>query len=87
MIRYFDFLANRVVGRLLPLVKKALRQDEAKKAKAVTFSTLSQGLLKTAPFNLLLCGVKMAFSRSLAPVPLEKLITNARKIARMRYMG
>lgn len=75
MVRYFGFLANRVVGRQLPLVKKALGQDEA--AKAVTFSTLSEGLLKTDPFSCLLCGAKMAFSRSLAAVPLEKLIADA----------
>ncbi|EGF7348365.1 hypothetical protein HJV04_004588 [Escherichia coli] len=87
MVRYFGFLANRVVGRQLPLVKKALGQDEAAKAKAVTFSTLSEGLLKTDPFSCLLCGAKMAFSRSLAAVPLEKLIADAGEIARMHYMG
>jgi hypothetical protein len=87
MIRYFGFLANRVVGKLLPLVRKALGQDEAEKVKAVTFSTQSQGLLRTDPFSCLLCGAKMAFSRALAAVPLEKLVAHAGEIARMRYTG
>lgn len=87
MVRYFGFLANRVVGKLLPLVRKALGQDEVKKVVPVTFTTLSQGLLKTDPFACLLCGAKLAFSRALAAVPLEKLTAHAGEIARMRYIG
>lgn len=87
MVRYFGFLANRVVGKLLPQVRKALGQDEVKKAARVTFTTLSQGLLKTDPFACLLCGAKMAFGRALSAVPLEKLIANAGAIARMSYIG
>lgn len=87
MVRYFGFLANRVVGRLLPLVRKALGQEEVKKAARVTFTTLSQGLLKTDPFACQLCGAKMVFSRALAATQLEKLIANAGAIAKMRYIG
>ncbi|WP_440866502.1 transposase [Symbiopectobacterium purcellii] len=32
MVRYFGFLANRVVGKLLPLVRKALGQDNKRVA-------------------------------------------------------
>ncbi|WP_440866421.1 IS91 family transposase [Symbiopectobacterium purcellii] len=87
MVRYFGFLANRVVGKLLPLVRKALGQDNVKKAAPVTYTTLSQGLLNTDPFACLLCGAKMAFSRALPATALEKLIANAGEIARMRYVG
>lgn len=87
MVRYFGFLAKRVVGKLLPLVRKALGQDEVKKAAPVTFTTLSQGLLKTDPFACLLCGAKMAFSRALAAVPRETFIAHAGEIARMHYVG
>lgn len=87
MVRYFGFLANRVVGKLLPLVRKALGQDEEKKVTPVTFTMLSLGLLKTDPFSCLLCGAPMAFSRALPAVPLEKLIAHAGEIARMRYVG
>lgn len=87
MVRYFGFLTNRVVGKLLPQVRKALGQDEVKKTARVTFTTLSQGLLKTDPFACLLCGAKMAFGRALSAVPLEKLIVNAGAIARMSYIG
>ncbi len=91
MVRYFGFLANRVVGKLLPLVRKALGQDNVKKAAPVTYTTLSQGLLNTDPFACLpaclLCGAKMAFSRALPATALEKRIANAGEIARMRYVG
>lgn len=87
MVRYFGFLANRVVGRLLPLMRKALGQDEVRKVVPVTFATLSQGLLGTDPFACLLCGAKMAYSRALAAVPREKLIACATEITRMRYAG
>lgn len=82
MVRYFGFLANRVVGKLLPQVRKAPGQDEVKKTAGVTFTTLSQGLLKTDPFACLL-----AFGRALPAVPLEKLIANAGAIAQMSYIG
>lgn len=87
MVRYFGFLANRVVGKLLLLVRKALDQDEVKKVAPMTFTTLSKGLLNTDPFACLLCGSRMAYSRALSAVPLEKLIAHAEKIARMRYTG
>jgi len=44
-------------------------------------------MLRTDPFACLLCGAKMAFSRALAAVPLEKLLAHAGEIARMRYVG
>lgn len=39
MVRYFGFLANRVVGKLLPQVRKALGQDEVERVTPVTFTT------------------------------------------------
>lgn len=87
MIRYFGFLANRVVGKLLPLVKKAPGQDEVKKVVPVTYTMLSQERLGVDPFSCLLCGAKMAFSRALAAVLRETLIAHAGEIARMRCTG
>lgn len=87
IVRYFGFLASRVLGELLLLVRKALGQDDVKKVVPVVFSMLSQGLLRTDPFAYLLCGAKMAFSRTQSAVSLEKLIAYAGEIARMRYLG
>lgn len=86
MIRYFDFLANRVVGMLLQKVKKALVQEEEKPVKVVTFSSLSQALLNTDPFKCILCGGKMVYQRALAGVATKDLVANAVEIARMRYV-
>lgn len=86
MIRYFGFLANRVVGTLLPKVKKALGQEEKKPVKAVTFSSLSQALLNTDPFKCILCGGRMIYRRALVGVATTELIANAVEIARMRYV-
>ncbi|QGH61369.1 hypothetical protein [Serratia proteamaculans] len=89
MIRYFGFLANRVVGKQLPRVKKALGQgqDEEVKVPLISHSSLSQGLLKTDPYSCLLCGARMVFNRALAATRLAVLVSNAGEIARMRYVG
>lgn len=87
MIRYFGFLANRVVGKLLPLVKKALGQEESPAVKQITFAALSHGLLNVDPFRCILCGGRMVYRRALAAVPLATLVDNARDIARMRFVG
>lgn len=86
MIRYFGFLANRVVGEKLPLVRKALGQEETLHVKKVTFAMLSKALLNTDPFSCILCGTKMAYRRGLAAVKLSELVANAVEIARMRYV-
>lgn len=87
MIRYFGFLANRVVGEKLPQVRKALGQEDVKPEKKVTFAGLSQALLNTDPFSCILCGGKMVYRRALAAVRLSELVANAVSIARMRYVG
>lgn len=86
MIRYFGFLANRVVSEKLPLVKKALGQKTEKQGRKATFSDLSQRLLNIDPFICLLCGGVMRYRRAYAAVQLTELIANAAAIARMRYV-
>ncbi|PAV06448.1 hypothetical protein CBG25_06020 [Arsenophonus sp. ENCA] len=86
MVRYFGFLANRVVGTLLLKVKKALAQEEKKPVKVVTFSSLSQALLNTDPFKCILCGGKMVYQRVLYGLVTKDLVANAVEIARMRYV-
>jgi hypothetical protein len=86
MIRYFGFLANRVVGKLLPTVKKALGQAETPKAKKVTFQSLSQGLLNIDPLKCILCGGRMVYHRAMKGLRVGELVSNAMAIARMRYI-
>lgn len=86
MIRYFGFLANRVVGELLPKVKKALGQEEEPATKPVTFLSLSLGLLNTNPFTCILCGGKMVYQRAVKGQRVAELIENAKAIARMQYV-
>jgi len=86
MIRYFGFLANRVVGELLPKVKKALGQEDTPEARQVTFWSLSQGLLKTDPFKCILCGGRMVYHRAVKGLRVVELVSNAMGIARMRYV-
>lgn len=87
MIRYFGFLANRVVGKRLPRVRKALGQEDVAPVKKVTFAVLSKALLNTDPFSCILCGGRMVSRRALAAVWLSGLVANAVSIARMRYVA
>lgn len=86
MIRYFGFLANRVVSEKLPQVKKALGQKTEKQQRKPSFRELSQNLLNINPFTCLLCGGVMRYRRAYAAIRLTELITNAAAIARMRYV-
>lgn len=86
MIRYFGFLANRVVSEKLPQVKNALNQKAGKQGRKATFTELSQHLLNVNPFICILCGEVMRYQRAFAPVRLTDLVANAGAIARMRYV-
>jgi len=86
MLRYFGFLSNRLSGKLLPRVRKALGQKEPVPVRPVHFAMLSRALLGTDPFNCILCGSQMRFQRAIAAVPAAQLLANAAAIARMRYV-
>lgn len=86
MIRYFGFLSNRLVGQLLPVVRKALGQEEVAAVSPVTYASLSMKLLGVDPLKCVLCGCRMVFHRFIAGVPSAELRANAKAIARMRYV-
>jgi hypothetical protein len=62
MIRYYGFLANRVRGKLLPLVYKLLNQDNRKITAPATFETLMQKNFNINPFICILCGQRLIFN-------------------------
>lgn len=61
MIRYYGFLANRVRGKLLPLVYKLLNQDIPKITTPLTFEALMQKNFNLNPFTCILCGQRLIF--------------------------
>ncbi len=86
MIRYFCFLANRVVGKLLDIVRKAVGQSAFKKKVSVPFALLSQRFLGVDLFSCILCGGRMRFSRFIEGLRLAQFVDHALDIARMRYV-
>ncbi|PAU99849.1 hypothetical protein CBG25_19715 [Arsenophonus sp. ENCA] len=86
MIRYFGFLANRVVGTLLDVVRKAVGQSDFKRKRSIPFSLLSQRFLGVDPFACILCGGRMRFSRFIKGLRIAQLVDKALEIARMRYV-
>jgi len=58
MIRYYGFLANRIRGKILPIVYDLLGQ-EAKTAKAPTYAELLQRAFGVDPFKCILCGQQL----------------------------
>jgi hypothetical protein len=61
MIRYYGFLANRVRGKLLPLVYKLLNQDNRKITAPATFEALMLKNFNLNPFTCILCGQLLIF--------------------------
>ncbi|WGM13505.1 IS91 family transposase (plasmid) [Arsenophonus nasoniae] len=86
MLRYFGFLANRVVGKFLDVVRNAVGQSEFKRKGSVPFALLSQRFLGVDPFSCILCGGRMRFSRFIKGLKISQLVYHALEIARMRYV-
>jgi len=62
MIRYYGFLANRVRGKLLPIVYTLLDQEINLNIKALTFAELIQKNFGFNPFKCILCGQQMVLT-------------------------
>jgi hypothetical protein len=59
MIRYYGFLANRVRGKLLPVVYQLLGQKNAAVSPTLTFAELMQRNFNIDPFACILCGQQL----------------------------
>jgi hypothetical protein len=59
MIRYYGFLANRVRGKLLPIVYTLLDQNNQTQKRAPTFAELIQKNFGFNPLKCILCGEQL----------------------------
>jgi hypothetical protein len=61
MIRYYGALANRVRGKLLPIIYSLLNQQQICKndVQKVTFVSMMKATFNIDPLSCILCGKKM----------------------------
>lgn len=62
MIRYYGVLANRVRGKLLPIIYALLGQQQQQRLdtnQKITFASLMKATFNLDPFKCILCGGKM----------------------------
>ncbi|WP_354003821.1 transposase [Vibrio marisflavi] len=64
MIRYFGFLANRVVGDKLPKVRSALGMEPyPEPTLPLRYGQMIKSFLKVDPFECILCGHRLRATR------------------------
>ena len=83
MIRYYGFLANRVRGKLLPLVYQLIQQTNlAIHSLTFSYAKLIQREFKFDPFTCILCGYPLRLTRVvLGMTSLSSLMTYHRELA------
>ncbi len=86
MVRYFGFLANRVCGKKLPQVYKALGMEKREPIVRVYYAQMMKQYLGRDPFECVLCGGRMVYRRAIAGLNVESLKKHARDISLMRYI-
>ena len=60
MIRYYGSLANRVRGKLLPIIYALLgQQQDLDSNQKISFASLMKKTFNIDPFKCILCGGKM----------------------------
>jgi len=62
MIRYYGFLANRVRGKLLPIVYQLIGQDDKCDTQLPSYANLIQKNFNFNPLTCILCGQKLLLS-------------------------
>ncbi|WP_198594887.1 transposase, partial [Vibrio sp. 10N.261.45.E2] len=78
MIRYFGFLANRVVGNQLSKVREALgMESHPPRTPALRYGQMIKSFLKVDPFECILCGGRMRFAAFHAGVGRKNIINEA----------
>ena len=74
MIRYYGFLANRVRGKLLPIVYTLLDQKNPAQKRAPTFAELIRKNFGFDPLKCILCGQQLILDR------IHFGVTNAKRL-------
>lgn len=63
MIRYFGFLANRIVGEELPKVRESLGMTRLySRLPALRYGQMMKSFMKVDPFECVLCGHRLRFT-------------------------
>jgi hypothetical protein len=84
MIRYYGFLANRIRGKLLPIVYKLLNQENNAKTKTPTYAELIQKDFHLNPFKCILCGQQLVLSEIHFGKNTAELLTFHRELALLK---
>ncbi|WP_366942688.1 transposase [uncultured Vibrio sp.] len=78
MIRYFGFLANRVVGEKLPKAREALGMESHPPPTApLRYGQMIKSFLRVDPFECILCGHRMRFTAFNAGVGRKNIVNEA----------
>ncbi|BEO21291.1 hypothetical protein SMQC19_46380 (plasmid) [Serratia marcescens] len=87
MVRYYDFLANRKRGSLLPKVYDALAMMVREKPKRPGFAVLMKGFLGTDPYQYILCKGRLRFAGAVAGEHATKMLSDRRyRMAKKRWL-
>ncbi|MCT4700494.1 transposase [Enterobacteriaceae bacterium H20N1] len=87
MVRYYDFLANRKRGSLLPKVYNALEMTVRGKPKRPGFAVLRKGFQGTAPYQRILCKGWLHFAGAVAGEYATKLLSDRlHRTAKKRWL-
>jgi len=82
MIRYYGFLANRVRGKLLPIVRKLLGQDaDPLHAPKLRYADMLKNAFGIDPLVCILCQSTMQLVGITLGIPLKHLINHHQKLA------
>jgi hypothetical protein len=85
MIRYYGFLANRIRGKLLPLVYELIGQQNNQPSSIPTYSSLIQKYFGFDPLTCILCGQKLVFAFTvLGKSSANDLLSYHRKLALLK---
>ena len=78
MIRYFGFLANRIVGETLPTVRVALEMEPHPESIApLRYGQMIKTFLRVDPFECILCGCRLRFAVFHAGIGRQHLVNDA----------
>ena len=83
MVRYYGFLSNRLRGSLLAILYEKLKQT-VKEVVPPSYAAMLKNYVKVDPYECILCGGRMVFSRFETGVPLHKLVLGLRRLAKLK---
>ncbi|GIU52061.1 hypothetical protein TUM4438_43740 [Shewanella sairae] len=83
MVRNYGFLSNRLRGLLLPILYEKLKQT-VKEVVTPSYAAMLKSYVKVDPYECILCGGRMMFSRFESGVSLYTLVLGLRRLAKLK---